>query len=207
MSGMDPDDYHWEPPTESEMKIIRAKRERSDKISSLMGSYMLKGYKMLGTSCELCGTILLRDKQQNDYCVACNELDTEHAKDNPVLSSEAAKVQAREYSMQSSTQSTERSSGPYEVLQNPQQEDVAHRAAPANMNPVRPQLASGQAAASTVESKSLIDDSIDAVTSKLAWANDELVKSSSCETCTQFCVLIKACAEALKALEHVAPKS
>ena len=28
-------------------------------------------------------TILLRDKQQQDYCVACSELDTEHAKDDP----------------------------------------------------------------------------------------------------------------------------
>lgn len=48
------DDYEWQPPSEAEMKIIQARRERSDKISKLMGDYMLKGYKMLGTVCEEC---------------------------------------------------------------------------------------------------------------------------------------------------------
>lgn len=49
-----PDDYEWQPPTEAEMKIIQARRERSNRISKLMGDYLLKGYKMLGTSCTKC---------------------------------------------------------------------------------------------------------------------------------------------------------
>ena len=44
----------WKPPTEAELKIITAKRERSDKISKLMGEYMLKGYKMLNDCCPNC---------------------------------------------------------------------------------------------------------------------------------------------------------
>lgn len=48
------DDYEWQPPTEAEMKIIQARRERSDKISKLMGDYLLKGYKMLGSTCPTC---------------------------------------------------------------------------------------------------------------------------------------------------------
>lgn len=51
---MDEDDV-WTPPTDAEMKVILARRERSDKISKLMGEYLLKGYKMLGISCEICG--------------------------------------------------------------------------------------------------------------------------------------------------------
>ncbi|XP_071507395.1 uncharacterized protein [Diadema antillarum] len=86
----------WIPPTEAEMKVLQAKKERSDKISKLMGDYLLKGYRMLATTCGVCSNILLRDKQQRDYCVACNELDTEHAKDDPALSAEAARSQVRE---------------------------------------------------------------------------------------------------------------
>ena len=45
----------WTPPTEAEMKVIQAKKERSDKISKLMGEYLLKGYRMLATTCAVCG--------------------------------------------------------------------------------------------------------------------------------------------------------
>lgn len=96
------------------MKVIQARRERQDKISKLMGEYLLKGYKMLGECCDLCGvsdafvvalnnvkktskskgfvksvfvlcvqTILLQNKQQKNYCVSCQELDSDVDKDNP----------------------------------------------------------------------------------------------------------------------------
>ena len=32
----------WTPPTEVEMKVLQVKRERSDKISKIMGDYLLK---------------------------------------------------------------------------------------------------------------------------------------------------------------------
>lgn len=51
----DDKDLEWEPPTEVEMKVIQARRERQDKISKMMGDYLLKGYKMLGECCDLCG--------------------------------------------------------------------------------------------------------------------------------------------------------
>lgn len=37
------------------MKVIQARRERQDKISKLMGDYLLKGYRMLGECCDACG--------------------------------------------------------------------------------------------------------------------------------------------------------
>ena len=49
------DDNEWQPPTEAEMKIMQARRERSEKISKIMGAYLLKGYKMLGSNCPECG--------------------------------------------------------------------------------------------------------------------------------------------------------
>ena len=44
---MDADDSNpdndWKPPTEAEQKVLRARRERSDKISKRMAEYLLKG--------------------------------------------------------------------------------------------------------------------------------------------------------------------
>ncbi len=73
------------------MKVIQAKRERSDKISKLMGDYLLKGYKMLATSCPVCLTVELQDRTGTKFCVACTEVDChETSKDDPALSSQAA---------------------------------------------------------------------------------------------------------------------
>ena len=33
--------------------------ERLDRISSIVGSYLLRGYKMLASECGTCGTVLL----------------------------------------------------------------------------------------------------------------------------------------------------
>ena len=42
MSGGDFED-DWEPLTQAEMKVIQAKQERSNKISKIMGDYLVKG--------------------------------------------------------------------------------------------------------------------------------------------------------------------
>jgi len=89
MSDFEEDD--WVPPSEAELKVLAAKRERSDKISKRIGDYLLKGYKMLATTCPVCQTIELEDKQGQKYCVACQEIDChETSKDDPVLNPEAA---------------------------------------------------------------------------------------------------------------------
>ena len=72
----------WAPPTEAQMKVIQAKRERSDKISKLMGDYLLKGYKMLATSCPICFTVELQDRwghciylfQFAEECISLEEI-------------------------------------------------------------------------------------------------------------------------------------
>lgn len=70
----DDEDFEWEPPTEAEMKVIQARRERQDKISKLMGEYLLKGYKMLGECCDLCGVgdvivVALNSVKTTSVCV------------------------------------------------------------------------------------------------------------------------------------------
>ena len=52
-------DWEWQPPSDAEMKIIQARRERSDRISKIMGSYLLKGYKMLASECKNCGVMYI----------------------------------------------------------------------------------------------------------------------------------------------------
>ncbi|XP_052058473.1 protein ZNRD2-like isoform X1 [Mytilus californianus] len=102
-SGMTLDDYEWQPPTEAERKIIQARRERSDKISSIMGEYLLKGYKMLGSTCQFCETILLETPIGEKYCIACKELDEdtqenipeEFQENNPVFQAEASEQSLR----------------------------------------------------------------------------------------------------------------
>ncbi|XP_030073724.1 protein ZNRD2 [Microcaecilia unicolor] len=97
------EDCEWEPPSEAEMKVIQARRERQDKISKLMGDYLLKGYRMLGECCQICGTILLQDKKRKNYCVACQELDSDIDKDNPALNAQAALSQVRECQLASNS--------------------------------------------------------------------------------------------------------
>lgn len=96
MSSLGDFEDDWEPLSEAEMKVAQAKQERSNKISKLMGDYLLKGYKMLASSCEECGCILLQDKQSNNYCVACSELEAEGSKDDPAVSQVAALSKIRE---------------------------------------------------------------------------------------------------------------
>ena len=99
----DSEDGDWAPPTEAQMKVIQAKRERSDKISKLMGDYLLKGYKMLATSCPVCFTVELQDRAGLKFCVACQEVDChETSKDDPALSRHAAERVVEEEAFTSS---------------------------------------------------------------------------------------------------------
>ena len=40
-------DCDWTPPSAAEMEVMKQKRKRSDRVSALMGQYMLKGYRMV----------------------------------------------------------------------------------------------------------------------------------------------------------------
>ncbi len=41
-------------PTREELGMMQARRDRSDKISKIMGEYLLKGYRMLDSYCPEC---------------------------------------------------------------------------------------------------------------------------------------------------------
>lgn len=90
------DDDSWTPPSEAELKVIEAKRERNNKISMLMGQYLLKGYKMLATTCPVCDCVLLEDRNSSKYCIGCCEVDADTKKDNPAVNEEAARKAVEE---------------------------------------------------------------------------------------------------------------
>ena len=106
---MQEEDSEWAPPSEAELKVINARRERSDKISKLMSEYLLKGYKMLATTCQKCMSIELKTREGEIYCVACSEVDCEEtSKDNPLLNRQAAESQLRENSLGAAPKSLSR---------------------------------------------------------------------------------------------------
>ncbi|NWY98320.1 SSA27 protein, partial [Loxia curvirostra] len=55
-----------------------ARRERLDRASRAMGALLLRGYRMLGSSCPVCGTVLLQDKEQRLLCVSCQDPEGGH---------------------------------------------------------------------------------------------------------------------------------
>ncbi|XP_070774017.1 protein ZNRD2 isoform X2 [Enoplosus armatus] len=204
----DDKDFEWEPPTEAEMKVIQARRERQDKISKLMGDYLLKGYKMLGECCDVCGTILLQDKQQKNYCVSCQELDSDVDKDNPALNAQAALSQVRERQLAAqspaSSQAPELNGVPSSSQASvsvPRPEHCEGAAAGGRAALLPPAVPSPPTPASTTAVAPTQAE--EAVLTKLRWATTQLQSSASLESSIQLCSLIASCASSLRSLKEL----
>ncbi|XP_014674722.1 PREDICTED: Sjoegren syndrome/scleroderma autoantigen 1 homolog [Priapulus caudatus] len=201
---------NWQPPTEAEMKVIRARQDRSSKISKLMSEYLLKGYKMLGTSCQVCNdhTILLRDKKDNDYCITCSELDEENIKDNPAFNYTAARTQVREAEGQ--PQAVASVIKEQEVHLVPDLGATALLPTSSTLNSPPMQRVFLPSDADTALPKQVTVCETEGLASpwgalqdKLQWATIELARSHSVEYSTQLCGLVKACADAMLALQQL----
>ncbi len=174
------DDDDFVPLDLGEQKILTARRERSDKISKLLGDYMLKGYKMLATTCPDCDAIELQDRSGQVYCVGCAEVDNvDGAKD------ERVRPWASQHRDSQDLESVPPFSGHPRV---PREEQKLKRLRSSTEQQVQQAL----------------DESIATVTEKLSWATSRLASSSSgdsLETNMQVVRLIKECAECLTALK------
>lgn len=204
------EDASWRPPTEAELKVLEARRERMDKISMIMGDYLLKGYKMLGDICGDCDTILLEDRQNNKYCIACSEVDTtENVKDNPVLCDVAAQRLVQEL------QAGDSSSGATEEVAIPATVQVPQHASTGSageiptsatcvVNPQQEALSRDEPTRLLGEgSQRDVGSAFQAVQDKMTWAAQELHQCASVEISIQMCHLIKSCAEAMAALQDL----
>ncbi|XP_064484879.1 protein ZNRD2-like [Ornithodoros turicata] len=202
-------DDTWTPPTEAELKVYEARRERMDKISKIMGDYLLKGYKMLSDLCDVCETILMEDRQGNTYCIACCEVDTtENVKDNPVFSEAAARrlVEESQYATESrdSNVVNDRHPSPPSA---PLHQCTSSALPQSNSLPPKetdcaPALPEKRPRRTTDEEGDHldVDSTLRSVRNKMTWASRELEGCQSIEVCIQLCNLIKACAETMVTL-------
>ncbi|OWF45613.1 Sjoegren syndrome/scleroderma autoantigen 1 homolog [Mizuhopecten yessoensis] len=202
----------WQPPSEAEMKIINARRERSDKISKIMGVYLLKGYKMLAIVCDECSTILMETKAGDKYCITCKELDTDTDKDNPVVNPTAARSQVFEGN-RSTRESTCSSSEDLVQISSSMPSAPSRLASPpsttrADVHHVDiPPILQGTASSSThsfpAHMGQIQGEAVDSLCGKLQWAAEELRIEKNLQRCTQLCELIKASADAMHSLKDL----
>ncbi|XP_061174810.1 protein ZNRD2-like [Saccostrea echinata] len=189
------------------MKILEARRERSDRISKLMGDYLLKGYKMLGNVCEVCDTILLEDKQAQKYCIACRELDTDTCKDDPVVSSTAARSLTEERQGMTQTIGLASQSSVRNPTVQGQQHILPHttdsRLDLYETGAQNLQKLSGGSQSVGAHHISACNSAVDSLCDKIKWASEELKHSSGVEYSIQLCNLIKASADALQSLKSL----
>ncbi|XP_063173040.1 protein ZNRD2 [Candoia aspera] len=200
------DDAEWEPPSEAELKVIQARRERQDKISKLMSEYLLKGYRMLGECCEECGTILLQDKQKKLYCVTCQELNSDVDKDNPALNAQAALSQVRERQLAANSDgvaSTECLSSLPSARQVPRPEHCEGAASGLRASAPAPALPVSVAAPAAPLTLSPLAAAEEALLQKISWASHQLQETTTIGTSIQLCSLICSCTEALKGVKQL----
>ncbi|XP_061462440.1 protein ZNRD2 [Rhineura floridana] len=200
------DDAEWEPPSEAELKVIQARRERQDKISKLMSDYLLKGYRMLGDCCEECGTILLQDKQKKLYCVACQELNSDVDKDNPALNAQAALSQVRERQLAATSEdatSLEYLSSLPTPRHVPRPEHCEGAAAGLRASAAAPALPVPVTVSSCPLPVGALAVAEEAILQKISWAGHELQQTTCIETSIQLCSLIRSCTESLKGIKEL----
>ncbi|XP_068209775.1 protein ZNRD2-like [Palaemon carinicauda] len=217
MASVD-EDYSWSPPSEAELKVIEARRERNNKISSVMGQYLLKGYKMLAITCPICDCILLEDRSKNKFCIGCCEVDDDTKKDNPAVSEEAARKAVEEIQHR---QCQDKEFSPVikaevKVLNQEKPKSslpgtttalVSSSSVPTSA--VEPQ----ECSQGTQDSKSLTIHGIDisgdvttamfALREKLTWAGNQLSATTSVHEARNIAELISECCKAIGALRDL----
>jgi len=210
MASMDEDDFNdeWKPPTDAELKVINARRERSDKISKKMGEYMLKGHKMLATCCPICTTIEMQDRQGKVYCIACTEIDNdENAKDNPLLNRDAATRTLAESAERRQDRPQASSSGIPPAITTSSSRSTSESAA-AIMARLQPPSAAGAEVGGHHEvAKVAVNDSLDVVVRKLRGVTQALAATDNVEQSRDYVTLIKECADAIISLRKADQQS
>ncbi|KAM6995912.1 protein ZNRD2 [Passerculus sandwichensis] len=153
-------------------------RERLDRASRAMGALLLRGYRMLGSSCPECGTVLLQDKEQRLLCVSCQDPEQGHAAAAPPPGPPRP----------------ERCEGAAAAFRG------SPRAAPEppGADPGAGTDPDGATGAAVAAARA-------ALLQKLLWAARELPRSGSVEGSARLCRLVRDCALALRGLRDLEP--
>ncbi|MEQ2192277.1 hypothetical protein XENOCAPTIV_009460, partial [Xenoophorus captivus] len=168
-------------------------------------------------------TILLQDRQEKNYCVSCQELDSDIDKDNPALNPQAALSQVRERQLAAQSQAVTRvrevsvgqsSTQASMSISQPRPEHCEGAAStgrpllplpiplsPASTTtlvPIRPPVCPRSSARQPD-----LEDAEEVVLAKLRWATAQLHSSASLDTSIQLCSLISSCAKCLRSLREL----
>ena len=179
-----------------------------------MGDYLLKGYKMLATVCDTCGTIELEDKQNRIYCIACSEVDCDdNSKDNPVLNAQAASTKVAEGNLMRDVESQliDKEGRPIPVVE---EVVTTRKAKTSNADPSlfmhRPspmRSLSNTASMPLNLNLSAVAASQDVVMEKLVNATQILAQTDDIEMSNQLVTLIKNCADCIASLRNASAQS
>ncbi|XP_050183192.1 protein ZNRD2 [Myiozetetes cayanensis] len=171
-----------------------ARRERQDRLSRTMGGLLLRGYRMLGSCCPRCGTILLQDKEQRLLCVTCQ--DSQGTGRGTALAGGSGIG-----GIWGNLGKGRAGNGMGELL----------LTLPAPLPPPRPSTASGSCRQGAPRPPEPLSSGRGqwgcsvAVLAKLGWAARELPRTGSAEGSAQLCALVSACASALRGLQGLDP--
>ncbi|XP_074389835.1 protein ZNRD2 isoform X1 [Zonotrichia albicollis] len=160
------------------MDEAEARRERLDRASRAMGALLLRGYRMLGSSCPECGTILLQDKEQRLLCVSCQDPEQGHASAPPSAPPRPERCEGAAAAFRGSPRPA------------PEPPGVGGTDAGADGD-------GGTGAAVAAARAALLQ--------KLLWAARELPRSGSVEGSARLCRLVRDCALALRGLRDLEP--
>ncbi|KAK3093531.1 hypothetical protein FSP39_016846 [Pinctada imbricata] len=163
-----------------------------------MGDYLLKGYKMLATSCDECSTILLEDKSGMKYCIACKELDTDTEKDNPVTSAIAARSLVQEGSSITNGKSAIPQFSRLDLYSSPSSGEPPTVTMAITNDHIQSESPITSLGGLTPELQS---EAVSTLCSKISWACEQLKVSTSVDHCIGLCNLIKASTDALQSLK------
>ncbi|CAL4122388.1 unnamed protein product, partial [Meganyctiphanes norvegica] len=225
------DDYSWSPPSEAEQKVIEARRERNNKISSIMGQYLLKGYKMLAITCPTCDLVILGDKQLRKVRSPYSDIDQSRNNMKSPVSEEAARKTIEETHHRNPVQQDKPINSVGDISQGftlPTVQQKPSGSSQSNNNsiyqaqnnyydnrPATSNLGNGVSADSedNISVKSLkfncselqvdLNSALSAVRDKMVWATQQLQSSSSVENSQQLIGLITESCKAITALQHL----
>ena len=168
------------------MSQLEKKRKRENQISKLMGEYLLKGYRMLGSTCNVCGTILLKDRQHQDYCIGCSEVDIQ-------------------FTHNVNTQQRPRQFTQHDSLLNHDSkiENHTENAGPSYANETSLNVDNTSPSPDPKESLTTVDQAIFKLQERLMWAVNQVGNANSVEMDIKLCELISSCGNALKTLKEI----
>uniref|UniRef100_A0A8V0X0C7 Sjoegren syndrome/scleroderma autoantigen 1 n=1 Tax=Gallus gallus TaxID=9031 RepID=A0A8V0X0C7_CHICK len=165
------------------------RRERQERISRALGQYLLRGYRMLGSCCPQCQTILLQDRQQQLYCVTCQELEGDKGYGMGLTPCPPLSTAPQPPPCHPDAPRPKHCEGAAAAAGHPPPPPPPSPPRPPSPPPPTPYHIPAAVAAAEA-----------AVLGKLRWAAQELPPHPTAEGSAQLCVLIRSCAEALRAL-------